>query len=85
MSGRGNSGETLYDGINAFTDFFTHGNGVGKNTNSGQRVAKANFGRGSDWKRDAITIASNEDVLKSCMERGERLLNDRLLINSISN
>lgn len=77
--GRGNNGESLYDGINAFTEYFTSGRGVGgKNVDAGKRVASANFGRGNDWKRTAIGLASTEESLKATLARGERLYGDKL-------
>lgn len=77
--GKGNHGESLYDGINAFTEYFTSGRGVGgKNVDAGKRVASANFGRGNDWKRTAIALASDEESLKATLARGERLYADKL-------
>lgn len=78
VKGRGNKGESLYDAVNAFTEYFTH-NGVGsENVAKNKRVASANFGRGNDWKLQAILSASNEDTLKTTMERGAVLYEDKL-------
>lgn len=76
--GKGNHGETLGDGVNAFTEYFTSGNGVGSTkVNPGKRVASANFGRGNDWKRLAIAIAANEKDFKAASKRGEILFLDK--------
>jgi hypothetical protein len=76
--GRGNYGVTLADGINAFTEYFTSGNGVGSDkVNPGKRVASANFGRGNDWKRLAIAIAANEQDFAATTKRGEILYTDK--------
>lgn len=84
--GRGNHGDTLSDGINAFTEYFTSGRGVGgKDVNPGKRVASANFGRGNDWKRLAISLATKEDTFKATVERGERLWTDYVKVNSTKN
>ena len=76
--GRGNHGETLSDGINAFTEYFTSGNGVGSDkVSAGKKIASANFGRGNDWKRLAISIASNEDEFALACKRGEMFYADK--------
>lgn len=77
--GKGNKGVTLADGVNAFTEYFTSGRGVGgKAVNAGKRVASANFGRGNDWKRTAISIAASEADFAAALERGTRLYTDKL-------
>jgi len=55
--GQGNSGETRYDAVQAWTEYFTSGNGTGKDVTPNKRVAMANFGRGNDWKNEAIKCA----------------------------
>lgn len=79
VRGRGNVGETRYDAINAFTEYFTSGNGVGsKNVNLSKRIASANFGRGNEWKLEAIRVATNEEVFAATVKRGEILYGDKL-------
>ncbi len=76
--GRGNSGVSLYDGLNAFTEFFTSGGGVGgSNVRLSKRIASANFGRGNEWKLEAIRVASSEETLTETMARGERFYADK--------
>ena len=76
--GQGNEGKSLYDGVNAFTEFFTSGRGVGNpdKVKLNKRIASANFGRGNDWKREALRVASNEKELNICLKRGKRLFKD---------
>ena len=79
VRGRGNSGESLYDAINAFTEFFTSGSGVGSaNVSQAKRVASANFGRGNEWKLEAIRIASDEEELAKTCQRGAMLYEDKM-------
>ena len=75
--GQDNCGETRFDAFNAFTEYFTHGDGVGKKSTDTQKLAKANFGRGAEWKREALRVLSNEEIFADSCKRGERLLNDR--------
>lgn len=82
--GRGNAGETVYDALNAFTEYFTSGNGVGnsKNVKANKRLATANFGRGNEWKLTALQVAIEPQAFADCMKRGEILYADRLLKDS---
>lgn len=80
VRGAGNRGETLYDAINAFTEYFTHGRGLGdsKRVDLTKRICSANFGRGNDWKLQALNCASTEESLNATIKRGERLFNDKV-------
>ncbi len=78
--GKGNTGESVYDAINAFTEFFTSGNGAGSKTvKLNKRVANANFGRGNDWKQSAIEMAVDEKTFAKTIERGTKLYQDKLI------
>jgi hypothetical protein len=85
VKGQGNSGESRYDALNAFTEFFTSGNGVGKKSTASQKVARANFGRGADWKNEAFRVLTDAEEFKKSSERGEMLLHDRDLLKAASN
>lgn len=79
--GKGNKGKTEYDAYNAFTEFFTSGKGNGKGESS-KRFAKASFGRGADWKREAFRALSDRKRLPALLKRGEILLNDRRMVEA---
>lgn len=81
-TGRGNSGKTLWDAINAFTEFFTHGNGVGSTdkVRANKRLASANFGRGNQWKLEAIRIAKDESEMASVCKRGANFYADKVKV-----
>lgn len=83
--GKGNEGKTLGDAVNAFTEYFTHGDGVGKGSTQAKRIASANFGRGNDWKLEAIRIAGDETLLADTIKRGEILFTDKMKAVSLSN
>jgi hypothetical protein len=84
--GQGNNGETVYDGINAFTEYFTHGRGVGSDkVKAGKRVASANFGRGNDWKLEALRIASNPEAFADANTRGKVLYADKAMVQASAN
>ena len=78
--GRGNAGASLYDAVNAFTEFFSSGAGVGKvgNVGRGKRVASANFGRGNEWKLEAMRVACDPEVMAATAARGAILYADKL-------
>lgn len=78
VRGRGNAGVSELDAFNAFTEFYTSGNGVGKNATPVQRIAKANFGQANNWKRKALAILSDRKEFKVAIERGSRLWEERL-------
>lgn len=84
--GAGNSGQSVYDGINAFTEYFTHGAGVGgRDVSAGKRVASANFGRGNDWKLECLRVASNEETYNDSVKRGAILYSDKALVQAQAN
>jgi len=78
VRGKGNHGQSAYDALNAFTEYFTHGNGIGKKASDAQKIARANFGRGNDWKKEAFRILTDDVEMTEASERGERLLNEYL-------
>lgn len=82
LRGKGNSGVSVYDAVNAFTEFFTSGDGVGKSSEANKRLASANFGRGNEWKLEAMRIVSDEALFAECMKRGETFYSDKLLADA---
>ena len=80
-----NGGDNRYGAVNAFTKYFTSGNGVGSaKVNAAKRIASANFGQVNHWKRKAIAVAVNEgesngiETFADCVKRGEILYNDKV-------
>lgn len=84
--GTGNHGESVYDGINAFTEYFTHGDGVGsRDVSAGKRLASANRGRGNDWKLEAMRVATTPEAMANAMERGAILWDDKAKLVAAKN
>ena len=44
ISGRGNSGRSLYDALNGATEFWTSGDGVGRTASAGKKAYSSEFG-----------------------------------------
>lgn len=76
--GAGNVGASRYDAINAFTEFFTSGNGAGSDkVKLNKRIATANFGRANEWKLQAIATATDEAAFEVAAKRGKTLFADK--------
>lgn len=78
--GKGNTGETRYDALNAFTEFYTSGNGVGNpaNVKTSKRLASASFGQGNTWKLSALATLGDSEAFETASKRGEILYSDKL-------
>lgn len=85
--GKGNEGKTRYDALNAFTEYFTNGNGVGKrdNVSANKRLATANFGKGNDWKITAMQTVCDPELFSATLKRGEILYADKLVVQAQDN
>jgi hypothetical protein len=88
--GMGNRGESAYDALNAITEEFSHGESLGRTTGKDpvtkeKRFANANFGRGNDWKREALRVLSKEESLVATIKRGEILYTDKVKAMAASN
>ena len=83
--GMGNTGKTRYDGVNAVTEYFTHEANKDGDSTLPKRVAMANFGRGNDWKQDAITLATNDELFANAIKRGKTLYADKHAVQLAGN
>lgn len=88
--GKGNKGQCAYDALNAITEEFSHGESLGQSRGKGavraeKRFANANFGRGNDWKREALRVMSTEDTLTATIKRGQVLYDDKVKAMAVSN
>lgn len=84
VRGLGNSGKSAYDALNAFTEYFSHGAGVGnpRNVSANKRLASASWGQGANWKNTAMSALSNVETFAEVIARGERMWSDRLLVEA---
>ena len=87
VRGLGNAGASRYDAVNAFTEYFTNGNGVGNpdRVKANKRIATANFGRGNEWKIEATRVACDEEIFASTIKRGQVLYADKLAVVNSGN
>jgi hypothetical protein len=78
--GKGNSGKTLYDVFNGFTEYFTSGDGAGgSKASSGKRQSVARFGMAADHKDAFLGLLLNSGRVEETMAKGEKLYRDKVL------
>lgn len=75
--GLGNAGKSLYDVLNAFTEYYTNGDGTGKDGDKMSKLCKANFGSAADHKTVACNLLmSGADNRASVVELGAKAINE---------
>jgi len=78
--GKGNSGKTLYDVFNGFTEYFTSGDGAGgSKASSGKRQSVARFGMAADHKDAFLGLLLDSGRVEETMAKGEKLYRDKVL------
>ena len=70
--GTGNKGETLYDLANGATEYWTHGEGVGKGAKvtDGQRTYRAAMGTAAAHKESFVAFLANDDRRAELRDKG---------------
>ena len=83
-TGKGNHGETLYDLFNGVTEFYTSGDGSGKDNGTDERAWKklfsSEFGTGADKKStflDYLVNILDDNTLDEQARKGELILADK--------
>lgn len=76
--GAGNIGETLYDLWNGATEYWTMGEGTGKNADQTTKRYKAAFGKASDHKSGFLNMLSDEENRNKAKEIGREALAEAL-------
>ena len=72
--GIGNKGESLYDLANGATEFWTSGNGVGKNNSSANRLYRSAMGSAADHKQSFIAMLTNDTRRAEALALGKEAL-----------
>lgn len=72
--GIGNKGKSLYDLVNGATEYWTSGNGVGKNNSGANRLYRSAMGSAADHKQAFIGMLANEDSRAEMQELGKQAL-----------
>lgn len=73
-NGRGNSGRSLYDLANGATEYWTSGDGVGRNADAVTRAYKADFGQAAIHKSRFVDMLADEDRRNQTKEVGREAL-----------
>jgi hypothetical protein len=70
--GVGNKGESLYDLVNGATEYWTHGEGVGKGpkVNDSQRTYRAAMGTAAGHKETFLAFLANDDKRAEMKDKG---------------
>lgn len=77
-NGKGNNGKTLYDLANGATEYWTSGEGVGRNANDIVKSYKSEFGMAADHKSRFVELLADEDRRKTAKEMGKEALAEAL-------
>lgn len=72
--GVGNTGETLYDLANGATEFWTHGNGVGRTNSQGSRLYRSAMGSAAEHKQAFVAMLANDARRKEILQLGREAL-----------
>ncbi len=73
--GTGNQGKTLYDLLNGFTEYYSGGDGTGKDASKTEKMCKANFGMAANHK-DAVMnlLLAGDDRRLQVIESGREAM-----------
>ncbi len=74
ISGRGNSGRSLYDALNGATEFWTSGDGVGRTASAGKKAYSSEFGNAAASKEKFSEYLVKGEFESSLQEDTKRIL-----------
>lgn len=73
-NGKGNNGKTLYDLANGATEYWTHGDGVGRKASDVVRAYKSEYGMAADHKNRFVELLADEDRRTTAKAMGKEAL-----------
>jgi hypothetical protein len=79
--GQGNTGDSLWDVLNGFTEYYTSGDGTGRKVDAFKKMVRSDFGDGADMKVNVVQTLQADDGeiisdadLNAIIANGEKLL-----------
>ena len=80
-NGIGNAGRSLYDLVNGATEYWTSGEGTGRNASLASRTYRSQLGSAADHKRRFIGMLADEESRETMATRGREAVRQSVLAN----
>lgn len=80
-NGIGNVGKSLYDLANGATEYWTSGEGTGRNASIASRTYRSQLGSAAEHKRRFVAMLANEESRDTMQSRGREAVRQAALAN----
>jgi hypothetical protein len=80
-NGIGNNGRNLYDLANGATEYWTSGEGTGRNASIASRTYRSQLGSAAEHKRRFIGMLADDEKRDTMASRGREAVRQATLVN----